>query len=145
MQTSFNHSGIFDFSLKSTQENPICSSLNFTSSLIDLHKNISIVIPVFNEEKNIRPLYLQLKKVLTATKNPYEIIFIDDGSTDATLKRLLEVKAKGENVKIIQMQGNFGKASALQAGFDQSKGEYLITLDGDLQDDPREIPNFLIL
>lgn len=104
---------------------------------------ISIIVPVYNEEKNIKPLYQELADVLRKIKLSYEIIFIDDGSTDQTITQLLNLRAVDKMIKVVQLQGNHGKASALQAGFDQSKGEYLITLDGDLQDDPREIPGFL--
>jgi len=104
---------------------------------------LSIVIPVYNEEKNLKILYKELLAVLKKIKKAYEIIFIDNGSHDQTMVKLVKIKEYGKDIKVVQLQGRFGKASALQAGFDQAKGEYLITMDGDLQDDPREIPKFL--
>jgi len=105
--------------------------------------NVSIIIPVFNEEKSVKPLYQKLATTLRGTKTTYEIMFVDDGSKDRTFAHLIDLKKTDKKVKIIQLQGNSGKAAALQAGFDQSEGKYLITLDGDLQDDPQEIPRFL--
>jgi len=104
---------------------------------------LSIIVPVFNEEESVVPLYQKLLSTLEKLGKTYEIIFIDDGSSDQTFAKLEKIKKNNKEIKIIQLQGNFGKASALQAGFDKAKGEYLITMDGDLQDDPREIPKFL--
>lgn len=104
---------------------------------------LSVVIPVYNEEKNVGILHRELLTVLKKLKKPYEIIFIDDGSDDQTLAKLKKIRERDKDIKVVQLQCNFGKASALQAGFDQAKGEYLITMDGDLQDDPKEIPKFL--
>lgn len=103
-------------------------------------KKISIVIPVMNEQDNVTELYNQLKPVLSKT-GEYEILFIDDGSRDETAKRIKEIKDK--NVRLIQFQRNFGKAAALSCGFKESKGDLIITMDGDLQDDPKEIPRFI--
>lgn len=103
---------------------------------------LSVVIPVYNEEKNVGIFYRELLSVLKKLGKTYEIIFVDDGSNDQTLIKLEGIRGQGKDVKVVQLQGNFGKASALQAGFDQAKGEYVITLDGDLQDDPKEIPKF---
>ncbi len=103
-------------------------------------EKISIVIPVMNEQDNVTELYNQLKPVLSKT-GEYEILFIDDGSRDETVKRIEEIKDK--NVRLIQFQRNFGKAAALSCGFKESKGDLIITMDGDLQDDPKEIPKFI--
>ncbi len=102
---------------------------------------LSIVIPLFNEEKNIVPLYSILKNVLYRLKKDYEIIFIDDGSEDKTLENLLRIKDR--TVKIIQFQTHFGKAAALNAGFKEASGDIVITMDGDLQDRPEETPKLL--
>jgi glycosyltransferase involved in cell wall biosynthesis len=102
---------------------------------------ISYVIPVLNEEDSVRTLYEEIIK-----NNPaedYEILFIDDGSRDETYRRLSELAAADEKVKLIRFRRNFGKAAALQAGFRLAEGDYIFTMDGDLQDDPTEIPNFL--
>lgn len=102
-------------------------------------KKISIVIPVYNEENSVTPLHKEIKDVLSLLGHSYEIIFIDDGSNDGTLTELKKLSP----VKIISFARNFGKSQALQAGFDEAEGDYIITLDGDLQDDPREIPRFV--
>lgn len=100
---------------------------------------ISILIPVFNEKESVALLHTELVSVLTETKESFEIIFIDDGSTDDTLTELHTLHP----VRIVSFSRNFGKSQALQAGFHIAKGDYIFTMDGDLQDDPREIPNFL--
>ena len=100
---------------------------------------ISIVIPVYNEEGSVAALPKELVAVLTTFGRPFEIIFVDDGSTDGTL-RVLKALAP---VRIISFARNFGKSQALQAGFRAAKGECVFTMDGDLQDDPHEIPLFI--
>src|SRR3989344_3542532 len=103
-------------------------------------KLISFVIPVYNEEGSVGELHREI--VMAMKRMPqfqYEIIFVDDGSTDTTLEELKKLSP----VKIISFSRNFGKSQGLQAGFDVAKGYYVFTLDGDLQDDPNEIPNFL--
>ncbi|MDP3990736.1 MAG: glycosyltransferase family 2 protein [Candidatus Nealsonbacteria bacterium] len=104
---------------------------------------ISIVIPVYNEEENIKELFLKLERVLNGLNKTYEIIFIDDGSTDKTFDILKDLSKEDEKLKVIQFRRNFGKSVALTAGFEHVKGDFTITMDGDLQDDPEEIPNFL--
>jgi glycosyltransferase involved in cell wall biosynthesis len=104
----------------------------------------SVVIPVFNEEGNVIPLYTELKEVLTKLTKKFEIIFIDDGSTDNTLSNLLSIIEQGEkNLQVIQFRQRFGKSPALTAGFQTVKGEIVITLDGDGQDDPHNIPSLI--
>jgi glycosyltransferase involved in cell wall biosynthesis len=104
----------------------------------------SVVIPVFNEEGNIIPLYKELKEVLTKLSKEFEIIFVDDGSTDNTFSNLLSIIEQGEkNLQVIQFRRQFGKSSALTAGFQCVKGEIIITLDGDGQDDPHNIPSLI--
>lgn len=102
-------------------------------------KMISFIIPVYNEAQSVNELY---SEILDATKSlpySYEIIFIDDGSTDDTLNELRKLSS----ATILSFTRNFGKSQALQAGFDEAKGDYIITLDSDLQDDPNEIPQFI--
>lgn len=101
---------------------------------------ISVVIPVFNEEKSLKELYWRLVKVL---KKDFEIIFVDDGSTDNSAMKILEIKEKDPRVSLVSLRRNFGKSKALMAGFQKTKGEVVITLDADLQDAPEEIPSFL--
>ncbi|MEE8336080.1 MAG: glycosyltransferase family 2 protein [Candidatus Neomarinimicrobiota bacterium] len=104
--------------------------------------NISVVIPIYNEIGSLPDLCQQLNTVLTTLK-PFEIIFIDDGSTDGSGDYLHGLATEDENVILIQFQRNYGKAAALAEGFRQAQGEYIVTIDGDLQDDPAEIPNLL--
>lgn len=100
---------------------------------------LSIVIPVYNEQDSVAELHAELVSVLTKLNQSFEVIFVNDGSTDNTLSELNKLKP----VHIISFTRNFGKSQALQAGFNVANGEYIFTMDGDLQDDPAEIPNFL--
>jgi glycosyltransferase involved in cell wall biosynthesis len=106
---------------------------------------ISIIIPVYNEENSLQLLYDRIDSVLKKENIvPYEIIFIDDGSTDDSWMIMTGlVSEHPENVKAIKLRKNFGKASALMAGFSKASGQIILTMDGDLQDEPEEIPNFL--
>lgn len=105
---------------------------------------ISIVIPVFNEAENIKPLYEEIVPVLKALNRDFEIIFVNDGSRDKTQEETENIFERDpKHVRGIQFRNNFGKAAALHAGFQLAKGEIIITLDGDLQDDPHELPKFL--
>jgi glycosyltransferase involved in cell wall biosynthesis len=105
--------------------------------------DLSIIIPVLNEQRNVVMLHKRILEVLSPLKYKYEIIFVDDGSTDNTDRDLEFVSKKDKKVKVITFMRNFGKSSALSAGFDQAKGKLILTMDGDLQDDPSEIPRFL--
>ena len=100
---------------------------------------ISVVIPVCNEQATVAPLCQALEAVLPA---PYEILFIDDGSTDSTWPELAKLHRPGR-VRAIRFRRNFGKTAALQTGFAAARGDIIFTMDGDLQDDPAEIPRFL--
>ncbi|MBC8313492.1 MAG: glycosyltransferase family 2 protein, partial [Candidatus Cloacimonetes bacterium] len=103
--------------------------------------DLSFVIPVFNEEKSLKEIH---QKILENIGNKsYEIIFIDDGSTDDSYRILQEIKISDDNVQIIKFRRNFGKSAALQTGFSKAKGDILFTLDADLQDEPSEIPKFI--
>lgn len=104
---------------------------------------ISLVIPVYNEEENLGPLYEEIKEVIHPLAFDFEIIFVDDGSTDSTYKRLFELSKKDPRITIIKFRSNFGQSAALKAGFDRSKGKYIITMDADLQNDPKDIPALL--
>ncbi len=106
-------------------------------------KLLSFVIPAKNEEASIIPLYGEIKKVLTKIKSPYEIIFIDDGSTDGTFAQMRKIHNKDKRVKVIGFRGNWGKSAALQIGFDHTKGNIVFTIDADLQDNPEDLPKFL--
>lgn len=105
--------------------------------------DLSIIIPVFNEEKNMLPLCEEIQNVLQELGKTYEIIFINDGSTDKTLKNLKDIIKDGQILTIIDLNRNFGQTAAIMAGFDHAKGDVIITMDGDLQNDPRDIPRLL--
>jgi len=102
---------------------------------------LSFVIPVFNEEKSLKVLHKEIIENIPNTT--YEIIFIDDGSTDNSYTVIEEIAREDANIKLIRFRTNFGKAAALQAGFDKAQGEIIFTMDADLQDDPKEIPRFI--
>ncbi len=101
---------------------------------------LSIIIPVYNEQDNVLPLYNKLKSIL---KYDHELIFIDDGSKDNTHEILRNIQKKDPKLKIIKFRNNLGKSEALSKGFKHAKGDIIITMDGDLQDDPEEIPRFI--
>ncbi|HDM08494.1 MAG TPA: glycosyltransferase [Candidatus Omnitrophica bacterium] len=105
--------------------------------------NISVIIPIYNEEENIPLLYEELIQVLENIGSDYEVIFVDDGSTDSSLEILKEIKERNPRVKILSLERNTGLSSALKAGIDKASGEVIITMDGDLQNDPRDIPKLL--
>jgi len=103
---------------------------------------VSVVIPLFNEEQSLRELYDQLRSVL-GRAGRYEILFVDDGSTDGSARVIHELRRRDRHVKIIRFRRNFGKSAALAVGFHHARGNFVITMDADLQDDPNEIPNLL--
>ncbi len=106
-------------------------------------ESISVVIPILNEEGNIKSLYPQLKQVLDGLGREYELIFVDDGSIDGTFPLLKEIAAQDDKVKIIRFRKNFGQTAAISAGFDYATGDIIITSDGDLQNDPEDIPKLI--
>lgn len=101
------------------------------------------MVPVLNEEDNVKPLYEKVKAVLDRLKIDYEIVFVDDGSEDATFRILNEMHKKDKKLKIVKMRRNFGQSAAISAGFEHSKGAVIIAMDGDLQNDPEDIPRLL--
>jgi glycosyltransferase involved in cell wall biosynthesis len=104
------------------------------------NKIISIVIPLYNEEESIVELSISLKKVFERLRVNYEVIFVDDGSTDQSYQKIKEINHLNNRFKCIKFKRNYGKSAALSEGFKASKGDYVITMDADLQDDPAEIP-----
>lgn len=104
---------------------------------------LSVVIPVFNEKNNLVPLYERLKKVMQDSGKRYEIIFIDDGSTDGSFSILKDIHDKDKNVRVIQFTRNFGQHPAIMAGFNITQGEIIVTIDADLQNPPEEIPKLI--
>lgn len=103
----------------------------------------SIIIPVYNEKDSISNLWKKLESILNGLNGKWEMIFINDGSTDDSYEQLLMIAKKNKSVKIIKFLHNKGKAAALQAGFRLASGEYIVTMDADLQDDPNEIPRLI--
>jgi glycosyltransferase involved in cell wall biosynthesis len=106
-------------------------------------KRLSIVIPLFNEEENITPLYRELKTVLAGLRARCEVIFVDDGSADRSAEVLKHLARQDKMVKIIQFRKNFGQTAAIAAGVEHAQGEIIVTMDGDGQNDPRDIPRLL--
>jgi glycosyltransferase involved in cell wall biosynthesis len=104
---------------------------------------LSVVVPVRNEERSVALLYEELAAALDPLGEPWEAVFVDDGSTDGSFAALTRLHAAAPNVRVVRLRRNFGKAAALMAGFDQSQGDTIVTIDGDLQDDPSEIPRLL--
>ncbi len=106
--------------------------------------DISVVIPVFNESENLEELHRELAAALERTGRPFELIFIDDGSTDSSWTVLRSLQEKDGRVKLIRLRRNFGQTAALAAGFDRARGGIIISLDADLQNDPNDIPSLIL-
>jgi glycosyltransferase involved in cell wall biosynthesis len=104
---------------------------------------ISVIVPVHDEERSVALLHDELTSALAQLDAPWEAVFVDDGSTDGTFAALTRLHAAHENVRVVRLRRNFGKAAALQAGFAAAQGDVVVTIDGDLQDDPAEIPRLL--
>jgi glycosyltransferase involved in cell wall biosynthesis len=104
---------------------------------------ISVVVPLFNEERSLEALYQEIADALEHQRQPFEVIFVDDGSTDGSMAVLAELHGEATNVVVVHLRRNFGKAAALQAGFLEARGDTVVTIDADLQDDPTEIPQLL--
>jgi len=107
------------------------------------HPRVSIVVPFFNEEGNVEEMHRRLKAVLEQTGRTYEIIYVDDGSRDRTYELLRAIYERDAAVRVIKLRRNFGQTAGLQAGFDHVRGDVIISMDGDLQHAPEEIPQFL--
>ena len=103
----------------------------------------SIVVPFHNEEENVTILYARLKQAMEQVDDSFELIFVDDGSSDRTYKLLEEIAAVDSRVLVVKLRRNFGQTSALAAGFDHASGEFILAMDGDLQHDPNDIPAFI--
>jgi len=103
---------------------------------------VSIVVPLYNEQESVGPLYARPTEVLNRLAQPCKLIFVDDGSRDRTPEILDEIYAKDGHVCVVRLRRNFGQAPALQAGFDSARGDIIISMDGDLQHDPEDIPEF---
>ena len=104
---------------------------------------LSVVVPLLNEEATLEQLYKELEAALASTELEWEVVFVDDGSTDGSYRELVRLHAAHLNVRVVRLRRNFGKAAALAAGIEVAAGEVIVTMDADLQDDPAEIPNLV--
>ena len=105
--------------------------------------NLSIIVPLYNEEESVHPLYEAITRSVETLALDYEIIFVDDGSVDDTFKIAAELAASDKRLKVIKFRKNYGQTPAMAAGIDYASGKILITMDGDLQNDPDDIPAFM--
>jgi glycosyltransferase involved in cell wall biosynthesis len=104
---------------------------------------LSVVIPLYNEEPNVAPLHAELSAILASMAVDHEILLIDDGSRDATFEVLRRIQASDRHVRVIRFARNFGQTAAFAAGFAYARGQFIVTFDGDLQNDPADIPRLL--
>jgi len=105
--------------------------------------DLSVVIPIYNEAKNVERLYEKLEEVLSKFDKSYEVLLVDDGSTDGTTDKLAKIHKRNPKYKVIQFRRNYGQTAAISAGFDYSIGDVIVTIDADLQNDPKDIPKIL--
>ena len=105
--------------------------------------DISVVVPIYNEEESINLLYDSITQVMKGLHKRYEIIFVDDGSSDTTFVQAKTIYEKDSHLRVIKFRKNYGQTPAMQAGFDYARGKIIVSMDGDLQNDPRDIPKFL--
>ncbi|QVL32016.1 glycosyltransferase family 2 protein [Telmatocola sphagniphila] len=108
-----------------------------------LVSSLSLVIPLFNEQESLEPLWREIQQIGAQEHYSLEVVFVDDGSTDGSWEVIRKLASEDSRIKGIKFRTNFGKAAALSAGFATARGELVVTMDADLQDDPHEIPNFL--
>lgn len=135
VETDLNHKR----SAQPKNGTPLATILPATAGELEL----TVLIPLLNEVESLRPLYAQLHNALEPLGKSYEIIFVDDGSTDGSHAVLAELHAMDEHVRVIRFRRNFGQTAAFAAGFEHARGDVIITLDADLQNDPRDIPKLL--
>ena len=135
----------YDKSLEKKPSNKFSQdrSKSYSRNIVLPNQMISVVIPLYNEEGSLNELSAALKKVFGSLKCNYEVIFIDDGSTDQSFSILKGIHSRNYRFRCIKLRRNYGKSSALAAGFKMAKGDIIITMDADLQDDPEEIPELI--
>jgi glycosyltransferase involved in cell wall biosynthesis len=104
---------------------------------------LSVVVPLYNEQESVGPLYESIKRAVIKITHEHEILFVDDGSTDDTFLAAASLASNDSNLRVIKFRRNYGQTPAMAAGIDEARGRIVITMDGDLQNDPRDIPNFL--
>jgi glycosyltransferase involved in cell wall biosynthesis len=107
---------------------------------VDVRPDISVVVPLYDEADNVADLHRELTAALEPMGRPYELLLVDDGSRDGTLQRLGEIEARDPRVRVLRLRRNFGQTAAFSAGFDHARGAIVVTSDGDLQNDPADIP-----
>lgn len=107
--------------------------------------DVTVLVPVHDEEDNVVELVERIDRVLRRTGRSYEILFVDDGSKDRTAQRLAEAAERVSALRVVRLRRNFGQTAALAAGFDRARGRYIVTMDGDLQNDPEDVPTILSL
>ena len=107
---------------------------------MSVRPEISVVVPLFDEVENVADLHRELTFALESMGRPYEILLVDDGSRDGTLERLMELESRDRRVRVLRLRRNFGQTAAFSAGFDHARGSIVVTSDGDLQNDPADIP-----
>ena len=110
---------------------------------VSSRRTLSVVVPLLNEEATLELLYDELDHALAETGHEWEVVFVDDGSTDGSYRELVRLHAAHLNVRVVRLRRNFGKAAALAAGIEVATGDVIVTMDADLQDDPAEIPNLI--
>lgn len=104
---------------------------------------LSIIVPLYNEEANVEPLWSALEHALSPAGLDYEVLLVDDGSTDGTFEAAAALARSHREVRVVKLRRNYGQTPAMAAGMEQARGEVLVTMDGDLQNDPEDIPRFL--
>lgn len=129
--------------MQGVEQPHFCHCGGTQSTIIINMPKYSIVVPFHNEEDNVTDLYDRLKAVMEQVGDSFELVLVDDGSRDRTYKLLEEIAAVDSRVLVVKLRRNFGQTSALAAGFDHAAGEFILAMDGDLQHDPNEIPNFV--
>jgi glycosyltransferase involved in cell wall biosynthesis len=108
-----------------------------------VHRQLSVIVPLYNEEANVARLYQAIISALNPLEIDYEILFVDDGSADDTVAEATKLAEKDQRLRILKFRRNYGQTPAMAAGIDHARGEILVTMDGDLQNDPDDIPRFL--
>jgi glycosyltransferase involved in cell wall biosynthesis len=135
--------GLASFSLPAWIAGRYVILFDRTSIYTETMAKYSIVVPFHNEEENVTVLYARLKQVMEQVGESFELVLVDDGSSDRTYRLLEEIAAVDSRVLVVKLRRNFGQTSALAAGFDHASGEFILAMDGDLQHDPNDIPAFL--
>lgn len=129
-----------DFGRVFVDDRSVDNTCRMKTGMSEKNVLISIVVPFYNEEDNVVPLYEEICESINPLDNYFEIIFVDDGSTDTTYRMMNDLSKRDYRLRIVKFRSNFGQSAALKAGFDNAQGEYIITLDADLQNDPHDIP-----